>query len=96
MDYNEETIRAIELLEAGVPKARVKELFHQKIHPNDLNELMDENRRNKMVDPNIKRLVDEMRAPEGFMDPLYNHLMKDPVALSSGHIFDRTSVLDSN
>ena len=102
MDYNEETIRAIELLEAGVPKARVKELFYQKIHPNDLNELMDEtsvrneNRRNKMVDPNIKRLVDEMRAPEGFMDPLYNHLMKDPVALSSGHIFDRTSVLDSN
>jgi len=102
MDYNEETIRAIELLEAGVPKERVQELFHQKIHPNDLQELMDdtsvrnESRRNRLVDPNIKRLVDEMRAPEDFMDPLFQHLMRDPIALSSGHIFDRTSVLDSN
>lgn len=98
---NEETVLAIELLEAGVPKDRVKELFRERIHPEDLQDLMDEshlneNKKHISVDPKIKRLVDGMIAPDDFIDPLYQHLIKDPVALSSGNIFDRSSVLDNN
>ena len=101
IDYDEETVLAQELLEAGVPQTRVKEIFQGRIHWSVLQDLVDGPRvpaslKNGTIDPNIKRLVDEMKAPDNFLDPLYQHIMNDPVAISSGHIFDRSSVLDSN
>ncbi len=102
MSNDEEVALAIELLDSGVPRARVVELFEGRINPTVLESIVDTKNdrtrrtsRDHDVDPNIRRLVDEMRAPEQFLDPLYKHLMRDPVALSSGHIFDRSSVVDS-
>ena len=101
MNNDEEVALAIELLDSGVPQARVRELFEGRIDPDVLVDIFDMKKhrtgsRDDDVDPNIRRLVDEMRPPEQYLDPLYRHLMRDPVALSSGHIFDRSSVVDSN
>mmetsp|Transcript_11900 Transcript_11900/g.15025 ORF Transcript_11900/g.15025 Transcript_11900/m.15025 type:complete len:588 (+) Transcript_11900:70-1833(+) len=41
----------------------------------------------------IEELVDELRVPEHFIDPLDSHLMKDPVVLSTGFVVDRETVL---
>ena len=99
IERDEETVLAQEILEAGVPKSRVKEIFRGRIPASILHDLVQDDRddtgtRNPSVDPNIKRLVDEMKAPENFRDPLYLHLMRDPVLLSSGMIYDRSSVVD--
>ena len=136
----DETVLAMDLLQVGVPKARVMEMFRGRIDPHILDKLLSTSRkhphtgnnnnqqqrnthytprttnqqqRNKTngnrhrhrrrhrkqeqeeVDPSIRRLVDEMRAPDQFLDPLHKHLMKDPVVLSSGRVFDRSSVVDS-
>ena len=134
MECDEETVLALDLLQVGVPKARVIEMFRGRIDPHILDKLSrtstkhhtgnnqprdiytsrtNQQQRNKNthhyngnrhrhrkqkreeVDPSIRRLVDEMKAPDQFLDPLYKHLMKDPVVLSSGHVFDRSSVVDS-
>ena len=44
--------------------------------------------------PEIKQLVDESRPPKELLDPLFMHLMKDIVVLSSGRILDLSSALD--
>ena len=133
MECDEETVLALDLLQVGVPKARVIEMFRGRIDPHILDKLStstkhhtgnnqprniytsrtNQQQRNKNthhyngnrhrhrkqeqeeVNPSIRRLVDEMKAPDQFLDPLYKHLMKDPVVLSSGHVFDRSSVVDS-
>ena len=100
MEHDEEVALALELIEAKVPKARVKEIFQGRIDPSILEDIATTDHYNRDakqddVDPNIKRLVDEMKAPDQLLDPLFKHLMKDPVALSSGYVFDRSSVVDS-
>ncbi len=47
-------------------------------------------------DFSIETLVEELRAPEEFFDPLNEHLMKDPVVLSTGYCVDRDTALDKD
>ncbi len=71
---------AEKLLSSGVPQSKVKEIFKNRIDEDDLNYVVEESRDHDgspiAVSPDIKRLVKEAQAPEDFLDPLYEHLMK--------------------
>ncbi len=101
-DYADDLENARNLLENGVPSEQVRKIFKNRIDTVDLDELLGERRghheqsRGVQVQPDIKRLVDEMRAPDDFIDPLYQHLMEDPVVLSTGLVLDRSSIIGSS
>ena len=73
---------ANELLSSGVAKSRVMQIFQDRIHEDDLDSIADESRgdydssRLDAVAGDIKKLVEEAEAPEDFLDPLYQQLMK--------------------
>jgi len=46
-------------------------------------------------DANLRRLFHDLKFPKHLLDPMHHNFMEDPVALSSGYIFDRASVLDN-
>eukprot|EP00553_Chaetoceros_curvisetus_P010412 CAMPEP_0204634932 /NCGR_PEP_ID=MMETSP0717-20131115/30420_1 /ASSEMBLY_ACC=CAM_ASM_000666 /TAXON_ID=230516 /ORGANISM="Chaetoceros curvisetus" /LENGTH=172 /DNA_ID=CAMNT_0051653521 /DNA_START=42 /DNA_END=556 /DNA_ORIENTATION=- len=101
-DYADELELARNLLDNGVASDQVRKIFKNRIDTVDLDELLGERRghheqaRGVQVQPDIKRLVDEMRAPDDFIDPLYQHLMEDPVVLSTGLVLDRSSIIGAN
>jgi len=101
---SEDATLASELLLAGVPRMRVKGLFQDRMKDVDLDEIADTvlaHKRNRGAAmgaelPEIKQLVEKARAPNEYLDPLFMHLMKDPVVLSSGHVVDRSSALNED
>ena len=76
----EDVALANKLLASGVPESKVKQLFKNRIDEDELNSVVQETRddasRQSTVEPEIKRLVEEAKAPEEFLDPLYMQLMK--------------------
>jgi len=97
-NYDEDLILVNDLVESGVPAHRVKEIFSSRIAAKDLERLIGNGNRHVthrsvQVEPDIKKLVVEMKAPDDFIDPLYQHLMKDPVLLNTGLVLDRSSVI---
>lgn len=101
-ESDEDATLASELLVAGVPRDRVKGLFHGRMRTSHVDQLADSVMAHKLETgaaagaemPEIKQLVKESEPPKDCLDPLFMHLMKDPVVLSSGKILDRNSAVD--
>jgi len=96
---------ATSLLEAGVSRLRVKGLLGGHLKDSYVDEIAESVIAQKRQTgrgvsgadmPEIKQLVQEAEAPTDCLDPLFMHLMKDPVVLSSGQVMDRSSVHDEN
>ena len=91
-----------EMLNAGIPRRRVKEFFTGKIKESKLDNILDDSPSrkdgNKLHSSHqaIVELVRQAKAPEDFVDPLFLQLMTDPVVLSSGYIVDRSTVIDED
>jgi U-box domain. len=47
------------------------------------------------LDTDAKRLFHDIEIPKHLLDPIHRRFMEDPVALSSGYIFDRSTILDN-
>ena len=73
------------LVSSGVPQSRVREIFKDRIHEAELDNVIDERRDGSTIEvsPDIKRLVDEVKPPKEFVDPLYMQLMKGKYGLQS-------------
>ena len=99
-DDSDDISLAKEMLNAGIPRGRVKELFTGKIKESRLDALFDDSpgRKNgNMLQSSrneIEELVNQAKAPDDFIDPLFLQLMEDPVVLSSGYVVDRGTVID--
>ncbi len=87
-DPHEDIDLANDLLSSGVPKSRVKDIFKDRIHEEELQNILDESRGEQQessrfnsarlgaVASDIERLVEEAKAPDDFIDPLYLQIMK--------------------
>jgi len=92
---------ASDLLEAGVSRLRVKGLLGGHLKDSFVDEIAESVIAQKRQTgggisgadiPEIRQLVQEAEAPEDCLDPLFMHLMKDPVVLSSGQVMDRSTI----
>ena len=104
-DVDEDYSLVTELLAAGVPRSRVSSLFRGRVDDKKFDLIAERFYSNyhhhrgitpRSVIPDIQRLIDEARAPEEFLDPLFQHVMVDPVVLSTGYIVDKSTALDKD
>lgn len=60
-------------------------------------ELLQRTSNSQVIDDVARRLREELdEPPEQFKDPIMFTLMAEPVVLSSGHVFDRSTVYDES
>ena len=89
-----------ELLTSGVPETRVKEIFKNRIDNEELENIVEETRENEdtrlgVITPDVRRLIEEVKTPNNFVDPLYSQLMKGMISVKIIFIQVYFSLLNS-